>query len=133
MDQPLILRIFGSLDAGRDYDPESEKRPRLMFRELGILLLEIWNAETLASWANSCLQIQHMQDVMRLGLAYSWYEETFEMMPLRYGKVIGTCLGFALECDQGLTAWDDMDFRVKVCAKIIEPLREECETFPTLR
>ena len=132
VEQPLIPQTFSNPNPEHG-DSESEKRPKPMFLELGILLLEIWNQETFENWANERHQIANITDIMRAGLADCWYEDTFPTMTIRYGKVVRTCLAFAFEYDQGLPSWDDMDLRISVCAKIIGPLREECGSFPSLQ
>ena len=111
-------------------DSEPERGPKPMFLELGILLLEIWNQETFSNWAKTSQQVENITDVARLGLADRWYEDSVYMMSIRYGNVVKTCLAFAFEYGQGLPSWEDMDLRISVCAKIIEPLLEECDSFP---
>lgn len=105
-----------------------------MFLELGILLMEIWTQRTYTDWLEEYREEiadqEDVDDMSRAELALAWYDEASAYMTVRYGKVVSTCLNFAFELDQGLPSWDDRDLRVAVCAKIIQPLREECETFP---
>ena len=133
VEQPLIPQIFSSDNPGDRVDSEWERRPKPMFLELGILLLEVWNQDTFANWAKASQKVEEITDIMRPGLADRWYDDTVYTMTLRYGKVVRTCLAFAFEYDQGLPSWEDMDLRISVCAKIIEPLLEECDSFPSSR
>jgi hypothetical protein len=132
VEQPLIPQIFSHFNS-RGWDKQLGKRPRPVFREPGILLLEISNEQTFADWANERHKIENIAEDQRAELAELWYEETYAPMTLKYGKVVRTCLSFAFEYDQALPSWDDRDLRISVCAKIIEPLREECSIFPSLR
>jgi hypothetical protein len=131
VEQPLIPQIFSCLDP-RSLDPQSGKLPRPMFRELGILLLEVANEVTFTSWAKERRDTENISEDERAELARKWYEDSYATMTIRYGNVIKACLSFAFEYDQGLPSWDDKDLRISVCAKIIEPLREECSIFPSL-
>jgi hypothetical protein len=66
VEQPLIPQIFSDLNL-EGGDSELEKRPKPMFLDLGILLLEIWNQETFTDWANKCQNTANITDIMRAG------------------------------------------------------------------
>ncbi|KAL2819272.1 hypothetical protein BDW59DRAFT_165135 [Aspergillus cavernicola] len=127
VDQPLVLQSFSNAIQHRT----SEKNPKTMFLELGILLLEIWNETLFAVFAEEWCQKGPIQPMMRQGIASEWYERTFMGMSRRYGRVVQICVNFAFEYNQGQQLWDDEDLRKSVCAKIISPLDEECRSFPT--
>jgi hypothetical protein len=127
VDQPLVLQSFSDTIQGTP----SEQKPKLMFLELGILLMEIWNGQSFAAFAKTRYQIEHIHPIMRQGIASEWYDRTYMEMTNRYGKVVQTCVNFAFEYHQGLQSWDDEDLRKSVCAKIISPLNEECGVFPS--
>ncbi|PVH98683.1 hypothetical protein DM02DRAFT_673217 [Periconia macrospinosa] len=136
IEQPLILYTFDSAAAtatAKVSQPtnSSEAKPRLMFLELGILLLEIFNEEPIGTFAQRERGITPpMHPMMREGVARDWFDETSEQMTDQYAKVVETCLSFALERAQtGLQTWDDDDLWKSVCAKIIGPLNQECGTF----
>jgi len=127
--EPLILQSFsGTTSSNPGQTPE--QKPRLMFLELGILLMEIWNQEPFANFAKAHSAGQDVSESMRQGLANDWYDNTYQTMTIRYGKVVRTCVNFAAEYSEGPQPWDDEDLRVLVCAKIIKPLEEECSVFP---
>lgn len=129
IEQPLILYTF---DAAAQNIP-NEAKPRLMFLELGILLMEIFNEEPMPAFALREQLIPPMipmLPIMREGIARKWFDETSEQMTDLYAKVVETCLSFALERAQpGLHTWDDEDLWKSVCARIIGPLNQECGTF----
>lgn len=128
MDQPLVLQSFS--DTNQSQSQNLEHKPKLMFLELGILLLEIWNEKSFETFAKEHSQIENIPPLMRQGLANEWYDCTYEKMTTRYGKVVQTCVNFAFEYNQGQQSWDDEDLRKSVCAKIIGPLHKECDVFP---
>jgi hypothetical protein len=126
-DRPLVLQSF------RHPIPVAapESKPKVMFVELGILLLEIWNEKLFAAFAKESCQIDPIPPMMRQGLASAWYDRTWTTMTSRYGKVVQTCVNFAFDYDQGQQSWHDEDLRKSVCAKIISPLDEECRAIPS--
>ena len=120
--QPLIYHSFcrsGSKST-------SPTLPRIMFLELGILLMEIWNRELFAAFAKRHSKIEEIHAFMRQGLANEWYEDTYDLMTPQYGRVVRTCVNFAGEYTQGSQSWDDEQLRVSICTKIISPLKDEC-------
>lgn len=126
VDQPLVLQSFC------DQTPESSSvcKPRQMLLELGILLMEIWNGETLAVFAKRHRNIDNVLPLMRREIATEWYDETWEQMTNNYGGVVNTCMAFALDYNRKMQTWDDEDLRKSVCAKVISPLNEDCQAFP---
>jgi hypothetical protein len=126
VDQPLILQSFC------DQTPEksSSYKPRHMLLELGILLMEIWNEETLAVFAKRHCDVDNVPPLMRPGIAMEWYDKTWEQMTNNYGGVVNTCIAFTLDYNRGMQTWEDEDLRNSVCARIISPLNEECLAFP---
>jgi hypothetical protein len=126
IDQPLVLYTF----SGSTQNTSNEPKPRLMFLELSILLMEIWNEESLAAFAKRECNIEHIGPYMREGVARQWFDVTSEEMSERYAKVVDACLSFAFEYTRGVQTWDDENLWKSVCAKIIGPLNEECGTFP---
>ncbi|CAI6340020.1 unnamed protein product [Periconia digitata] len=131
IEQPLILYTFESAAAAAQSIP-NEAKPRLMFLELGILLMEIFNEEPISTFAQREQGIEPamFHPKMREGVARDWFDETSEQMTDQYAKVVETCLSFALERAQpGAQTWDDGDLWKSVCAKIIGPLNQECGTF----
>ena len=125
IDQPLVLYTF----SGSTQSISNEPKPRLMFLELGILLMEIWNEESFAAYAKRECKIEQIGPYMREGVAREWFDVTSEDMSERYAKVVDTCLSFAFDT-QRVQTWDDENLWKSVCAKIIGPLNEECGTFP---
>ena len=125
VDQPLVLQSF--------YDQAPERspgyKPRQMLLELGILLMEIWNGETLAVFAKQHCDIDNVPPLMRQGIATEWYDKTWEQMTNNYGGVVNTCMAFALDYNREMQTWEDEDLRKSVCAKIISPLNDECPSF----
>ncbi|KAJ0420841.1 hypothetical protein BJY00DRAFT_122439 [Aspergillus carlsbadensis] len=134
MAQPLVLQSFHSDTKADATPPTPETKPRVLFLELGILLLEIWNETLLACFAKSCCGgIEVIPAMMRPGIANEWYEHTCLDIATSYGKVIHTCLNFPFSyqaAHQRLSREEDEDMRKFVCAKIIAPLGEQCAAFP---
>ena len=126
VDQPLILQSFSD----RTSESPAGHKPRQMLLELGILLIEIWNGETLAVFAKRHCSVDDIQPLMRQGIASQWYDETWEQMPKNYGGVVKACIAFALDHDRGMQTWESEDLRKSACAKIISPLNEDRLTFP---
>jgi hypothetical protein len=126
VDQPLVLQSF----CDKAPKGSSEYKPRLMLLELGILLMEIWNGETLGAFAKRHSDIDNVEPLMRREIATEWYDETWEQMTNNYGGVVNTCMAFALDYNRKMQTWEDEDLRKSVCAKIISPLNEDCMAFP---
>jgi hypothetical protein len=124
-DQPLVLYTF----SGDTQSISNEPKPRLMFLELGILLMEIWNEESFAAFARRKCKVEQLEPYMRDGVAREWFDITSEEMTERYAKVVEVCLSFAFEHVQGVQTWDDENLWKSVCAKVVGPLNEECSTF----
>lgn len=126
VEQPLILQSF------QDQTPAklSSCKPRQMLLELGILLMEIWNGETIATFAKRSHDLDDISPLMRQGVAIEWYDDTQDQMTNNYGGVVNTCIAFALDHGRGTQNWEDEDLRKAVCSKIISPLVEECLVFP---
>jgi hypothetical protein len=127
VDHPLILQSFyNQTPAGRS----TGHKPRQILMELGILLMEIWNGETMAMFAKRHCGVDDIPSLMRQGIATAWYDHTWEQMTKNYGGVVNTCIAFVLDHDRSMQTWEDEDLRKSACAKIIGPLNEECQTFP---
>jgi hypothetical protein len=65
IDQPLVLYSF----SGTTQDILGEKKPRLMFLELGILLVEIWNEESLLAFARRVCGVEEIGRYQRESVA----------------------------------------------------------------
>lgn len=121
--QPLLTQTFDTLI--QQSVNSSQERPKALFLDLGILLLEIHNERSLESWAS---QVHGKSTITRLekpGLADAWYEDSYLLMSLRYGKVVRSCLAFAFEYEGGMPSWDDRSLNISICAKVVEPLQAE--------
>jgi hypothetical protein len=121
IDQPLVLYSF----SGSTQDILGEQKPRLMFLELGILLMEIWNEEALLTFARRVCDIEEIGRYQRESVAREWFDATSIKMTERYAKAVEVCLIFAFEYTRGVHTWDDDNLWKSVCAKTIGPLNEE--------
>lgn len=120
IEQPLHQRSPGP---GTKHD--GEPGPCLALLELAILLLEIWQHETLEQWASSSgtsidtARQRHMA-------AIDWFREAERRLPIHYRKAIGKCLGhFSGES----RSWGDLDFLEELCEDVIKPLQKVCSVW----
>lgn len=145
VEAPLISQNFdapvqGHTDGSRPLtgvplSQTSRDKPRSMIFALGVLLMEIWTGRTYKDWLSEYKQKypDDMEEIEPTELALAWHQEAYSEMTVRYGQVVLTCLNFEFGLEQARPSWDDRDLRVAMCAKVIQPLREECETFPRRR
>ncbi|KAI1170208.1 hypothetical protein F4777DRAFT_595397 [Nemania sp. FL0916] len=101
--------------------------PKVTLLELAILLLEIWNHETLEMWAANVGFDKTTTTSERLEIATKWLEETTNTFTLRYLEAIEQCLAL---CVQRRRQWDDSELQALYCENVIKPLQENIGIWP---
>jgi hypothetical protein len=122
--QPLIKHnfIFATMQK-----PHCSVRRTML--ELGILLLELWNQQTFASFiADAKISASHTVGC-RYDAACQWADESIDhIMPFHH-KVIKRCVECNFATNPGGPVeidWNDTTFRKSVCEHVLQPLWEEC-------
>lgn len=100
--------------------------PKVALLELAVLLLELWNHETLDMWAAETGFGETTTTGGRLAAAKDWVDET-EDCPIHYLNAVEQCLSLYVQRSR---KWGDDQFLKIYCENVIKPLQESCEVFP---
>jgi hypothetical protein len=96
--------------------------------ELGILLLELWHAQSIESFAiDSGLQLTNSFG-SRLEVAQKWIahsEEEGDMMPF-YLEAATRCIECTFNTSTPKPDWNDFTFQKSVCQHVLKPLLDIC-------
>ena len=126
--RPFISLTFNSRDASTLTQQQVD--PKLAFLELGILLLEIWNSETLEThFPKQQSPIKYYQ---RLALATEWLDDMNNPPPDLYDKAVSHCIRGIVGGQARFHGWEDTEFWAAVCQDIIGPLHEICKQWRSL-
>ena len=99
--------------------------PKVAFLELGILLLEIWNTQTLEMhFPEKQNPLEYYQ---RLALAIEWLDDMSNPLPELYDKAVSHCIRGIVCREARFWDWEDIKFCSAVCQNVIEPLHEICK------
>ena len=126
--RPFISFTFNSNLAGTQTQQHIE--PKVAFLELGILLLEIWNTETLEThFPEQQTPIKYYQ---RLALATKWLDDINNPPPELYDKAVSHCIRGVIGGETRFRDWEDTKFWGAVCQDIIRPLHEICKQWRSM-
>lgn len=124
VEHPLIFKKISNAGSTAPQDPP-ENGPELALRELGILLLEIWNMKPFESWLETIgynIDSSQLHDAgVRSKYSQEWFQIEKKKLLLNYRKVVGICLRPAA-FDLFDTNWENDEFRVAVYKETVEPL-----------
>ncbi|KAI1115603.1 hypothetical protein F5Y14DRAFT_460325 [Nemania sp. NC0429] len=100
--------------------------PKVALLELAILLLELWNHETLDMWAAEAKFGRTTETGERLMAASEWADETKDC-PIHYLNAVEQCLSL---CVHRTRKWSDDELLRMYCENVIKPLQESSDVFP---
>ena len=126
--RPFISLTFNNHDAGTQTQKQIE--PRAAFLELGILLLEVWNIETLETHFPE--QQSPMEYHQRLALAMKWLDDPNNPPLDLYDNAVTHCIHGIIGGEARFQKWEDTKFWDTVCQNIINPLHEICKQWRSL-
>lgn len=96
--------------------------------ELGILLLELWHAESIKSYASDNGLKLTSSLKSRYEVAQKWYEhgeDEGDMMP-SYLEAATRCIEFTFTTSSAKPDWNDFTFQKSVCQYVLKPLLDIC-------
>ena len=126
--RPFVSLTFNSRVASTQ--PQEQIDPKVAFLELGILLLEIWNSETLEThFPGRQSPTEYYQ---RLALATKWLDDTNNRPLDCYDKAVSHCIRGMMGGETRFPDWEDVKFWGAVCQDVIDPLHEICKQWRSL-
>ncbi|KAL8821754.1 MAG: hypothetical protein Q9191_007249 [Dirinaria sp. TL-2023a] len=125
--RPFISLTFNSEGANAQIQHIDSKAA---FLELGILLLEIWNRQTLEMhFPGHQGPLGYYQ---RLALAMEWLDDMSNPVPDLYERAVSHCIRGMICKEARFCDWEDSKFWGAVCQDVIGPLHEICKQWRSL-